>query len=240
MFMKKHSVNTCYCMPCFHNVRTVVCPNSYTTYIWVRETEQGVAGQPGEKTQRPVDISKDKQVSGYLHKKLISTATNMGEYEVVSKLEKSCAHMKSGVIQPLCFPDISMYWETYGAVFFQGSGWVDICLISDEGSSRKVAVCHVTTQEIQEIASRMIGIKATINLGVCCRLFAFLAMVVTLTALWQAVHSGLFIESATRAASHALSPEFSKTLKDAVCTRGATNDTAGQSSVEAAILLPIF
>ena len=45
-------------------------------------------------------------------------------------------------------------------------------------------------------------------------LFAFLAMVVTLTALWQAVHSGLFIESATHATSHALSPEFSKTLKD--------------------------
>lgn len=71
------------------------------------------------------------------------------------------------------------------------------------------------SRDTRNSLSRMIGDKSgqsTLEYAVV--LFAFLAMVVTLTALWQAVHSGLFIESATRAASHALSPEFSKTLKD--------------------------
>ena len=67
------------------------------------------------------------------------------------------------------------------------------------------------SRDTRNSLSRMIGDKSgqsTLEYAVV--LFAFLAMVVTLTTLWQAVHSGLFIESAT----HALSPEFSKTLKD--------------------------
>ena len=121
MFMKKHSVAILViaCLA-FTTLGLLLLPKTATQLTSESEkSEQGVAGQPGEKTQRPVDISYEGRGDS--------------------------------------IPIFSGYLDVLGNVWsciFQGSGWVDICLISDEGSSRKVAVCHVTTQEIQEIASQ--------------------------------------------------------------------------------------
>ena len=99
MFMKKHSV-AILVIAClvFTTLGLLLLPKTATQPTSESEKfEQGVAGQLGEKTQRSVDISKDRQVSEYLHKKLISNPQQTWE------------SMKSGVIQSLYFPDISMY-----------------------------------------------------------------------------------------------------------------------------------
>lgn len=158
MFMKKHSVAILViaCLA-FTTLGLLLLPKTVTqTASESEKFEQGISGQPGEKTQRPVDISKDRQVSEYLHKKLISNPQQTWEstksfQEVGEELLRSYEGRGDSI------PIFSGYLDVLGNMWsciFQGSGWVDICLISDEGSSRKVAVCHVTTQEIQEIASQ--------------------------------------------------------------------------------------
>ena len=158
MFMKKHSV-AILVIAClvFTTLGLLLLPKTVIqTASESEKFEQGISGQPGEKTQRPVDISKDRQVSEYLHKKLISDPQQTWEstksfQEVGEELLRSYEERGDSI------PMFSGYLDVLGNVWsciFQGSGWVDICLVSDEGSSRKVAVCHVTTQEIQEIASQ--------------------------------------------------------------------------------------
>lgn len=158
MFIKKHSV-AILVIAClvFTTLGLLLLPKTVIqTASESEKFEQGISGQPGEKTQRPVDILKDRQVSEYLHKKLISNPQQTWEstrsfQEVGEELLHSYEERGDSI------PVFSGYLDVLGNVWsciFQGSGWIDICLISDEGSSRKVAICHVTTQEIQEIASQ--------------------------------------------------------------------------------------
>lgn len=157
--MKKRIVTCCIIALCliFAVVGFVCLPRKNTAPpVASGQTTYKSTEQSDAKRSKTPDTSENRRLVDYLHNML------MGEPQQTWETKKSLQQAGEELLDlykekehsvPVFSGYLDVLGKTWGCIF-QGNGWTDICLVTDTDAVRKVAICHMTTQEMQDVIAQ--------------------------------------------------------------------------------------